>query len=373
MQAEIVSIGNELLWGLTVNSNAAYLSRELNRHGYTVARHTAVSDHPAEIEATFKEALSRSSIVIATGGLGPTLDDLTRTAAEPFLENPEELKNSVGTAPGIFSFSNGKAIVLLPGVPKEMEAMFLNEALPNLLRHLKEKQKTHLVRSRLCLLKEVEVDPFLRELKQAHPDVEIGIFPALGSLQIVFQSAHPVDKLVQALERRYREFFLGDLSVEEALQKEMIENRKKLALAESITGGAIAARLAAIPDCSQYFLGSVVAYSNEWKERHLHVSHTTLEKDGAVSRKTVEEMVQGLLSETNADFAAAVSGIAGPSGGSEKKPVGTVYIAVGERGKKIDAGKIQAPQNRASAIELTVQTALGALWRRAAHNAFTFS
>jgi nicotinamide-nucleotide amidase len=153
----------------------------------------------------------------------------------------------------------------------------------------------------------------------------------------------------------------------------MIAQKKKLALAESCTGGMIAARLTQIPGASKFFLGSLVVYSDAWKERFLQVSHTTLKEEGSVSQKVVEEMSASLLMETDADFAIAVSGIAGPGGGTAKKPVGTIYFAIQERGKRCDSGKILAPPDRASAIELSTQTALGALWRRLVHNAFTFS
>ena len=146
-----------------------------------------------------------------------------------------------------------------------------------------------------------------------------------------------------------------------------------IALAESCTGGSIAAKLTAIPDASKYFLGSIVAYSNAWKERFLQVSRTTLETKGAVSRETVIEMVQGLLDESGADFVAAISGIAGPSGGSSAKPVGTVFIGIGKRGAEIDVGVIHAQPGRSNVIEHAVQITLGALWRRVVHNAVTFS
>lgn len=225
----------------------------------------------------------------------------------------------------------------------------------------------------LCLLREGEVNPFLQELKQRFPDVDISLTSKLGSLQIAFQSPHPVEPLIGLLEKRFSSFFCGPFPVEQAVHAAFIEEKKTLALAESCTGGRIAASLTTIPGASQFLLGSLVTYCNSWKERFLQVSHSTLTAHGAVSAETVREMVQGLFAETDADFAVAVSGIAGPTGGIPQKPVGTIYLAIGQRGRKIDVGRIQAPADRADALEFATQTALGALWRRLVHNALTFS
>jgi nicotinamide-nucleotide amidase len=367
MDVEIISIGDEVLRGLTVNGNAAFLSRELTEKGYTIRRHTIIPDEIGAIRSELQEAMRRSQLVLATGGLGPTIDDLTREAAAPlFPEKPRDLKNTLGTAPGAF----GGNLVLLPGVPLEMERMFLEEALPLLLERFPLHNRYFIRRCTLCLLRELEVDPFLRKLKT--PDVEVGIYPSYGSLQVVFRSKRSVDDLIEKIEQQFPTFFIGEGKVEEAVHREMIARKKTLCLAESCTGGAIAARLAAIPDASLFFSGSIVAYSNQWKERFLGVRHDILSRHGAVSRETVEEMLQGLFEETECDFAAAVSGTLGPKGGTSKKPVGTVYIAVAERGKEIDVGRLSAPQDRKGGIEFTVQTVLGTLWRRIVHNKVTF-
>ncbi len=225
----------------------------------------------------------------------------------------------------------------------------------------------------LCLVNESEVAPFLQELRKRYPQVEMALFSSLGTLQIMFQSESSVDALVFEVQKRFPTFFFGEGRIEEAVHREFIHRKKSLALAESCTGGSIASQLTAIPDASKYLLGSIVAYSNAWKERFLQVSRTTLKEKGAVSKEIVIEMVQGLFHETDADFAAAVSGIAGPSGGSQEKPVGTIYIAVGERGQKIDAGIVHAPKERHAAISFSVHLTLGALWRKLVHNTATFS
>ena len=225
----------------------------------------------------------------------------------------------------------------------------------------------------LCMLQEKEVAPFLQVLKKKYPAVEMSIFPSFGTLQIMFQSESSVDVLVDEVRNKFPTFFYGEGKIEAAVKKEFIARNKTLSLAESCTGGHLAAKLTAIPDASQFLLGSIVAYSNSWKERFLQVSRTTLEKKGAVSREVVIEMVQGLFHETDADFGVALSGIAGPGGGTKELPVGTIFIAIGERGQRIDAGVIYAPPDRTSAIDMASYLTLGALWRRLVHKTATFS
>ena len=221
----------------------------------------------------------------------------------------------------------------------------------------------------LCLLRELEVEPWLKTLKT--PDLELEIHPAHGTLRIALKGNKPlvVDAL-QKIEKRFPTFFLGARSLEEAIQQEMVERKKTLALAESCTGGSIAAHLVSVPHASLFFLGSIVAYSNSWKERFLRVRRDTLKKQGAVSREAVMEMVEGLFGETDADYAIAVSGWLGPFVPDSK---GTVFIGIGKRGEAIDIGSCTVPSDRAVGMELSVQTAIGALWRRVVHNTFTFS
>lgn len=232
-------------------------------------------------------------------------------------------------------------------------------------------EKLH--RCNLCLIQEKEVLPILQELKEKRPDVEIALFAHSGTLQVLLQSEKNLDEVVHAIRKEFPTFYYGEGKIVEAVHREFIARKKTLALAESCTGGAIASQITHIPHASQFFLGSIVAYSDQWKERFLEVSRSTLKTHGAVSCKTTEEMVQGLFQVTDADYAVAVSGIAGPTGGTKKVPVGTISIAIGKRGEKVDAGMIHAPPVRHEAIELAVNLSLGALWRRLVHNAVTFS
>lgn len=218
----------------------------------------------------------------------------------------------------------------------------------------------------LCLLQEKEVAPFLKQF--ASQGVQVSLYPSYGSLHITFSHTKSLHPFIQQVEQRFPDYFLGEQTIEEAVHKEMVQRQKTLGLAESCTGGAMAARLVTVPGASNFFSGSIVAYSNDWKEHFLNLKRDTLRKFGTVSLEIVKEMVLGLFTETNIDYAVAVSGQVG-----DQKNKGTIYIAIGKRGEKIDAGRIISPLDRQESIELTVQTALGALWRRVAHNAFTLS
>jgi len=405
MRIETVAIGNEIIEGRTVDSNGAFLDRQLAERGYHVCRHTVLGDESDAIFQGLKEAMSRSTLVIATGGLGPTIDDLTknvslrlfRTSLQTDSNLYDQLRkkfgdlsslreqsrvpkdaivmpNLIGTAPGFLFLSTEGSLMLLPGVPFEMEQMFLKEGLALLAQHFPTAAKERILRLHLCHLKELEIDPILRDIQNANPDAKIGIYPSLGTLEVSFAAAKDVDRVDQWAERiksAYSTYLFDGPTIQESLHNVLIAQNKTLALAESCTGGALSSRFVSLPGASKYLLGSIVAYSNSWKEAFLHVNHRTLEKFGAISIETAQEMVQGLFQHTQADYAIAVTGAAGPEG-SEKKAGGTIYIAIGERGKQIDAGKVDAPHHRASAIEYTVQFAMGALWRRIAYRTTTF-
>lgn len=225
----------------------------------------------------------------------------------------------------------------------------------------------------LCLLRREEVAPFVEELKKKYPSVEMALFPKIGGVELLLQAEEPLDPVLESLRAKFPTFFYGEGPIEMAVHRAFIEREKTLALAESCTGGAIAAALTAQPSASEYFLGSLIVYSNRWKEHFLQVSRTTLKQEGAVSRQAVVEMAEGLLRESEADYVAAISGIAGPTGASPDKPVGTLFIAVAKRGEKIDAGRVQGFSERGENIQLATRLTLGALWRRLIHNTTTFS
>jgi nicotinamide-nucleotide amidase len=400
MMIELISIGDELLKGSIVNTNAAFLSRQFMEAGYAVSRQTTLPDEREALAKGFAEALQRADVVIATGGLGPTLDDRTReVAAELFhsdfyfdqaladdikrrfgnrtvsLENQatvpskaKTLPNRIGTAPGLLFLEGNKTLILLPGVPREMEPMFLEHVLPWIQKQWPLKVKKESVQLFFCLVHESLLDPHLRQLTEHYPSVEVGIYPAQGTLTVILHSSDKaqLDAFQKELTFRFSNYRYASQSgkIEEALHDWFVKHKQTLAFAESCTGGMLSAHITAIPGASDYFLGSFVVYSNPMKQQILGVSKETIDSQGAVSEATVKEMLGGVFKKTSADFAIAVSGIAGPSGGTEQKPVGTICAAIGERGKTPDVGTFKAFGNRHTMVLLTTRWLLGALWRK---------
>ncbi len=360
MSIEIAAIGNEVLRGMVVNTNGAYLGRRLDEEGWTVFRQITLPDERAALTEGLDEALIRSSIVIATGGIGPTLDDITHECASTLFSSPGiPLKNPIGTAEGYYFKEEKKLLFLLPGVPQEMEAMFEQEVLPLLPLQKKE----HRLKLHFSMLRENEVDPFLREMK-----VEAGIYPSYGSLTVVLRGSdlREIEKGKEKLKKEFSSYYYESPSgtLEEAIQEWMIKNNKTLACAESCTGGFLSSQLTAIPGASNYFLGSIVSYSNSLKNKLLHVSSETLNSKGAVSSETVHEMWKGVLQATGADFGVAVSGIAGPSGGTSEKPVGTVFYAIGFKGKTPEVGTFHFKGPRHLVILRTARRLLALIWKQ---------
>lgn len=364
MSIEIIAIGNEVLRGIIVNTNAAFLSRRLTEEGWDISCHTTLPDEMDLLTQGLKEALKRSSVMIATGGLGPTLDDNTlKCAQELFSKPPHPLKNTIGTAPGYFFSENKKFLFLLPGVPQEMEQMFEESVLSHLKKHL---PATLLNREALFfnLLRENDIDPLLRKL-QAKYSLDVGIYPSYSGVSVILRG--PKKEYVIAAKEAIVEAFKSSLlpasKSEEAIQDWMVKHCKTLALAESCTGGFMASQLTELPGASAYFLGSIVAYSNQLKEDLLGVAPATIKKHGAVSRETVHEMWEGLLKKTNADYGIAVSGIAGPTGGTPEKPVGTVFYALGKKGEKPQIDTLHFKGNRQTVILRTTKWLFGLLFR----------
>jgi nicotinamide-nucleotide amidase len=400
MIIELISIGDELLKGITINTNAAYLSCHLQRNGYTVARQTTLSDERASLSLGLKEALQRADLIIVTGGLGPTLDDHTREIAALLFHSDfrfdqtvaEDLKrrfgdalismqdqssvprkaqvllNRVGTAPGLVLSEGGKTLILMPGVPKEMEPMFLEQMLPLIQKQWPIKAICAAVQLFFYIVYESLLDPHLRELSERYPAVDAGIYPAHGILSVTLLSSDPEQLAAFQKELISRfgnyQYFAPSGRIEEALHSWFVHHKKTLSFAESCTGGMLASHITALSGASDYFLGSFVVYSNAMKHKILGVSQETLNTQGAVSEEVVREMWEGVCAKSNADFAIAVSGISGPTGGTAEKPVGTVCAAIGERGKRPDVGTFLAKGNRQTITLSTTHFLLGALLRK---------
>lgn len=403
MKIEVISIGSELLKGTILNTNAAEISRTLFKAGFQVSRQMTITDDLVVIKQELQAAMARAEIVMTTGGLGSTFDDITRrAAAELFCSDfhyDEELavelkkrygeslpslkdqatviskaallKNSIGTAPGYVLKSEKSTLILMPGIPEEMKVMLEEQVLPYLEKQ-SHKMLRHYQRSfHFFGLAESIVDPFLRKIIEKYPTLEYGIYPGAGvltiSLKVIAKNAKEANEKLDdpckevALKYSPQIFETPNGKIEEAIHQRFIDNGWTLSLAESCTGGSFAARLTLLPGASRYFLGSVVAYSNELKKKILGVSDESLRNRGAVSEEVVIEMAEGLLRLTKSDFGIAVSGIAGPNGGTEEKPVGTIYGAISRVDHPTKAFKFHLRGNRRMIIQKSINLLLGEL------------
>lgn len=403
LNIEIISIGKELLDGRTINTNAAFISAHLYKTGYVVDRHTTFPDDLLSIKNGLQEACMRSDLVIVTGGLGPTLDDLTKKATteafscklaiNPLVatdlqkrfgkqlgtledlatipEKAQPLLNAIGTAPGLLFFVNGRIVVCLPGVPEEMQPMFLNAFLPILQEKYPPLHK-YVVCLYACFFKESQIDPMLRELKTQLPEVEIGIYPSYSHVTLALCSENKSSlEYAENLLRMQLGSFLYTASngtIEEALHNWFLQEKKTFILAESCTGGTMASLLTALSGASSYFLGSFVTYSSDLKQRVLDVPKEVLQEKGAVSAECVLAMLDGALKKSLADVGLAVSGIAGPTSDDSNQKIGTIWAAIQEKGDIPYVFRLQVTGDRQSIILKTAYSLFGILWRKLAKN-----
>lgn len=372
MQAELIAIGNEVLEGFISNTNGAFIAKELLKNGFSVARQQAIGDDPKVIAETLNEAFLRADVVIVTGGLGPTGDDITRSclasmfhteiqfneeAYQELIERygdnfpsladqaalpikAKRIVNTCGTAFGMIFEENGKILIAMPGVPLEMKPMLLEQVIPFLKTKFSASCFHHRWLS-FARLPESTIDPHLQKLKEETPDLCYGIYPSQGVVlvHLFIEKTKGSEELLDKKEKELndafqsRRFFSKNGRIEEAVHEKFLKESLTLSAAESCTGGAFSARLTSLSGASNYFLGSVVCYSNQMKIDLLGVSEDTLKLHGAVSEETVLEMLKGITKLTGSDAAVAVSGIAGPLGGSDIKPVGTVVLGAYQKGK----------------------------------------
>lgn len=402
----IITIGDELLIGQTIDTNSAWIAQQLNAMGIWVHRRVAIGDIKEDILEALARESAVSDIVLITGGLGPTADDITKpTLCEYFntrlvqnegaLENvlhifesrglpvlqrnidqslvPESatvIGNKRGTAPGMWFERDGKIYVSMPGVPHEMQGIMTDYVLPQLGKHFQTPAVIHQTLITSGMGESFVAERLVGFEAKLPAHVKMAYLPSYSLLKLRL-TAFGKDKLSVAAEMSILFHELKDLVADilvtdqdltmgEVLGQLLKEKGKTVATAESCTGGLIASWITAVPGSSAYFKGSVVAYGYETKEKALGVKPETLQTQGAVSEAVVKEMVAGALSLLETDYAIAVSGIMGPDGGTPDKPVGTVWVAVGNK-DRINTVKFQLRYDRERNTQMTAVYAMNEL------------
>jgi nicotinamide-nucleotide amidase len=374
MNAEIITIGDELLIGQVIDTNSAWLGQQLSGLGIKLCYKSSISDNKVAILNALKDAELRSDIIILTGGLGPTKDDITKvTICEyfntslvqndkvlewvqsifrfrkmPMLDvnnmqalvpaNCEILWNKNGTAPGMWFDVNDKIFISLPGVPFEMKTIFEEEAVPKINSKFKLPSIFHRTLQTVSI-GESFLAKKIEDIENSLPSyIKLAYLPSVGAVRLRF-SAYGEDKI--SLEKEVEEYVKqvyekisdhiygeGDASLTQTLGNLLKERKQTISTAESCTGGYIAHQLTSVPGSSSYFMGSIVCYANKIKTQELGVSEDILRNNGAVSEECVMQMAQAVRLKMNTTFGISCSGIAGPDGGTNDKPLGTVWIAI---------------------------------------------
>ncbi len=366
---ELISIGQELIRGERVNSHVRWLSQVLWKQGIQVTRHTTVSDSIGDIQEALLAALKRVDLILLTGGLGDTPDDVTRQALLnlPCTSVSKPLSNRLGSAVPLCLSIGSKKIWALPGPSIEMQTIFVEQVLVQLIE-LSPKKVSHSMTISIAFHREVELIGWMKLMQQRYPWLEWGVYPRLNFLSLVLRGDRSLHEVEHEIQQKFATFWFPDPRIEEALVRILEERHLTLALAESCSGGLIASRLASLPGVSAVFLGGIVAYSNQLKIDLLKVSIPLLRDKGAVSEACVAAMLEGLFALTSCDVAIGVSGIAGPTGATAHSPVGTVVVGIAKRGDWAVIRRFQAPvQERSEISAWSAETALLGLWRKLAH------
>ncbi len=405
--ASIITIGDELLIGQVIDTNSAWMAQELNKTGVWVKRRVAVGDVWDEIWNALNEEHEKSQIILITGGLGPTADDITKPLLSQYfggklivdegaLQNVKYIfekvlnrpmidrnlkqaevpdvctviQNKRGTAPGMWFEKDGRIFISMPGVPHEMKGMMTDYVLPELQKKFTLPTILH-----TTLLTAGIGESFLADhinaFEVALPShIKLAYLPNYGMVRLrLTATGDNKETLEIELQHHFNELknlvkewmaIDDDLSMQQAVGKLLIKKNKTLGTAESCTGGYIAHLLTANSGASNYYKGSIVSYSNEIKQSVLHVDEQTIKTVGAVSEETVKQMITGALNILQTDFMIAVSGIMGPDGGTPEKPVGLVFVAVGNK-EKVVVQKFNFRFDRQRNIELTATNALNML------------
>ncbi len=392
MDAEIIAVGSELLTPLHTDTNSLFLTEKLNSLGILVRFKTIVGDSRKDLGAAFRAALGRAPLIVLTGGLGPTEDDLTRDVVAEVLGRPlhevaelrqrieerfarlgrpmpennlrqaqlpegaEWLDNRNGTAPGIWIEHQNTIVVLLPGPPRELEPLFDAACVPRLHRVAPgERIKTRIYK--VVGLPESEVDQLIAPLYRPYSNPATTILAAYGTIEVHLRARAATDQEAEARLAELGdkiELALGDYvystkgeSLEEVVGMYLVLRQKTVAVAESCTGGMLAERLTRISGSSSFFLGGAVCYTNEMKARWAGVPAELIKDHGAVSRPVAQALAEGVRVRTGASIGLGITGIAGPAGGSSEKPVGLVFVALAdERGTQVREFRFPGARDR---------------------------
>lgn len=401
--AEILSIGDELLIGQTLDTNAHWISGELSKVSIKVVRRSTVGDCEEEIIAAIEEAEKRADIILMTGGLGPTNDDLTKPCLAKYFNTPivmdeaslrhvteffesrgKELtevnrlqaalpqactpvENPLGTAPGMWFEKNGKVYVSMPGVPHETKAMITNIVIPKLKKVFSLPVIIHRV-IRTAGVGESFLAEIIKDWESSLPrHIKLAYLPTLGNVKLRLTATGKDEKTLEeelaTLVEKVKPLIgqniygFGEVELESVVGRKLRDHNLTLSVAESCTGGYLTHLITSIPGSSEYFLGSIVPYAYEIKMRQLGVKPETLDKYGAVSEPTIIEMANLVRAKFNANIGVATSGIAGPGGATPDKPVGTIWIAYSDKEKTVTK-KLQLSPDRMINIKITASAVL---------------
>jgi nicotinamide-nucleotide amidase len=408
VRAEIITIGDEILYGQILDTNTQWISFELDKLGINTIRKSSIGDSENEITSILHEAKSRADVVFITGGLGPTKDDLTKKVladffqcslamnvdalqdvTEFFLKRGRELTdinrdqallptkaqfipNKQGTAPCMWFDEFGVIWVSMPGVPFEMKAIMENEVIPKLVSHFKTPIIYHKVVKTIGI-GESYLSDLIQDWELSLPThIKLAYLPSLGIVKLrltafgddIEKLKMEVDKQIDALRPFIDSYIFGynKDEISEVVGHLLLKNKATISLAESCTGGHLSHQFTQVPGCSEYFMGGVISYSNEIKKDVLHVSESILHIDGAVSESCVSAMAKSIREKFKTTYGMATSGIAGPDGGTNEKPVGTVWIALASEGE-VMTRKLQLGGNRLQNIHMTSLNSLNLIRR----------
>lgn len=397
IKAELLTIGDEILYGQIVDTNSQWMSVELGNAGVKVVRKTSVGDEEGEILTAFAEAEKRADIILITGGLGPTSDDLTKPCLAKYFNCEmkiheealaevteffasrgreltevnrnqallpvccEKITNAMGTAPGMWFSRNGKVFISMPGVPHEMKRMMKDIVIPKIKSSFATPFIYHRVVQTIGLGESVLAEK-ISAWEQALPQHwKLAYLPSLGEVKLRLTGigkSHDdleseANQLTEKLKDRVGQFIFGygENPIEVVIGNTLSERKLTLAVAESCTGGYLSHMITSVPGSSSYFLGSMIPYAYEIKMRQLGVKPETLEKYGAVSEPTIVEMANIVRAKFNTDIGVATSGVAGPGGATPDKPVGTVWIAYSDKHQTVTK-KLQLSKDRLINIKL---------------------